>query len=305
MGAFNGSGTFVRSYNWQQDAVNGINISASRFDTEDDGFASGLSNCITRDGQGIPTANIAWGGFNLTGVGSLGAASAAFSGAVTGTTASFSTSVTAATAGQGSILIAPAASASGKVEFYNIAGTRIGYIYQPTTGAAANKLLFAKDDGTGFYFLGGALNSIDGLQVNGSGVWHAGNLTPANYALLSGAAFTGGITGTTGTFTGLVNAGGLQVSGNAVWHAGNLTPSNYALLSGASTFSGAIRRDGNFYLDLSGATPVVNFDSNDWISFDRTANKYYFNIGGTAVASIDASGNLKVLGNITASAGTV
>lgn len=68
MGAFNGSGTFVRSYSWVTDAANGINITASRFDTEDDGFAGGLSNCITRDGQGGPTANISWNGYGLTNV---------------------------------------------------------------------------------------------------------------------------------------------------------------------------------------------------------------------------------------------
>lgn len=57
MGSFNGSGTFVRSYNWQQDAANNVDISAPRMDTEDNGFASGLSLCVTRDGQGQMAAN--------------------------------------------------------------------------------------------------------------------------------------------------------------------------------------------------------------------------------------------------------
>jgi|SRR5579859_121127 len=48
---FNGSGTFNRIHNWQQDAANGINISAPEMDGEDDGFAAGLSLCLTRDGQ--------------------------------------------------------------------------------------------------------------------------------------------------------------------------------------------------------------------------------------------------------------
>src|SRR3954470_20413189 len=68
MGAFNGTGTFVRSYSWVQDAANAIDITATRFDTEDDGYAAGLTNCITRDGQGIPTANISWGGYDLSNV---------------------------------------------------------------------------------------------------------------------------------------------------------------------------------------------------------------------------------------------
>lgn len=57
MGAFNGSGVFVRSYNWTQDAANAIDITASRVDTEDTGFASGLSLCVTRDGQGPMASN--------------------------------------------------------------------------------------------------------------------------------------------------------------------------------------------------------------------------------------------------------
>ena len=66
--AFNGSGTFVRLYNWATDAANAVNITASRMDGEDSGFASGLSNCITRDGQSPALANIPLGGFKITGM---------------------------------------------------------------------------------------------------------------------------------------------------------------------------------------------------------------------------------------------
>jgi len=68
MGAFNGSGTFVRSYSWAVDAANSVNISATRMDTEDNGFASGLTNCLTRDGQSVPTANLPMSSFKLTGL---------------------------------------------------------------------------------------------------------------------------------------------------------------------------------------------------------------------------------------------
>jgi hypothetical protein len=51
MAGFNGIGIFVRAYNWVQDKANAIPITASRMDTEFDGIATGLSNCITRDGQ--------------------------------------------------------------------------------------------------------------------------------------------------------------------------------------------------------------------------------------------------------------
>ena len=64
--AFNGSGVFNRIYNWVNDRNNSIKILASRMDTEMDGFATGLSTCLTRDGQSTPTTNIPLGGFKLT-----------------------------------------------------------------------------------------------------------------------------------------------------------------------------------------------------------------------------------------------
>lgn len=67
--AFNGSGVFVRLYNWVNDRNNGIKIQATRMDNEMDGMATGLSTCMTKDGQSTPTANIPLGNFRLTGVG--------------------------------------------------------------------------------------------------------------------------------------------------------------------------------------------------------------------------------------------
>lgn len=66
---YNGSGTYVRCYNWTQDANNGIPITASRFDTEDNGFATGLSSVMTLNGQSVVTANLPMSGFRFTGVG--------------------------------------------------------------------------------------------------------------------------------------------------------------------------------------------------------------------------------------------
>ena len=67
--AFNGLGTFARLYSWVTDLSNSININATRMDAEMDGFATGLSNCITKDGQTTITANLPMAGFRHTGVG--------------------------------------------------------------------------------------------------------------------------------------------------------------------------------------------------------------------------------------------
>lgn len=66
---YNGSGVFTRVYNWVSDAAAAIPITASRVDSEDDGFATGLSNAICRDGQTAITANLPMAGFRHTGVG--------------------------------------------------------------------------------------------------------------------------------------------------------------------------------------------------------------------------------------------
>lgn len=55
--AFDGSGNFLRIHNWQQDAANNIDISAPEVDGEDNGFAAGLTLCVTRDGQGKMAAD--------------------------------------------------------------------------------------------------------------------------------------------------------------------------------------------------------------------------------------------------------
>lgn len=124
MGGFNGSGTYVRYYNWQNDKANGINITASRFDTEDGGFANGLSTCICKDGQTTTTAQIPFAsGIAATG-GSLSAMMLGKLGELT--TGIYS-------AGTGSIDFASNGSRTGGFTSTGLNGTVIG----ATTAAAA------------------------------------------------------------------------------------------------------------------------------------------------------------------------
>lgn len=55
---YNGVGVFSRIFNWATDKVNNVKIMASRMDSEMDGFATGLTNCVTKDGQSTTTARI-------------------------------------------------------------------------------------------------------------------------------------------------------------------------------------------------------------------------------------------------------
>lgn len=70
---FNGSGVFNRLYSWVQDAINGIKIRADRMDNEMNGMATGLTDCVTRDGQSPALADLPMAGFRHTGVGDANA----------------------------------------------------------------------------------------------------------------------------------------------------------------------------------------------------------------------------------------
>jgi hypothetical protein len=66
MAGFNGTGTFERNYNFQDDAANGIDIEAVRMDAEMDEIASALSSVMPRDGQAAATGDWDMGGNNIT-----------------------------------------------------------------------------------------------------------------------------------------------------------------------------------------------------------------------------------------------
>lgn len=69
MAGWSGSGVFTKTYSWVADAANGIKIRADRHDTNDTDFTNGINNCLTKDGQNVPTANLPMGTFKHTGVG--------------------------------------------------------------------------------------------------------------------------------------------------------------------------------------------------------------------------------------------
>jgi hypothetical protein len=66
---FNGTGIFQRVYQWTNDAANGLDVDATRTDTDSNDIADGLTNCITRDGQSPALANLPMATFKLTGLG--------------------------------------------------------------------------------------------------------------------------------------------------------------------------------------------------------------------------------------------
>lgn len=73
---WNGAGSFTRTNGlnsgattWQADDADGITIITDHHDTHDQDLASGINNCLTKDGQNAPDANLNMGGFRFTNAG--------------------------------------------------------------------------------------------------------------------------------------------------------------------------------------------------------------------------------------------
>jgi hypothetical protein len=66
--SFNGSGTFLINSSGQP-VVTGTTISSTAFNALTSDLGTGLTTCLTKDGQSTPTGNIKMGAFKLTNVG--------------------------------------------------------------------------------------------------------------------------------------------------------------------------------------------------------------------------------------------
>lgn len=189
-GGFNGTGTYNRYFNWTNDKNNGINITASRFDTEDSGFATGLSTTITKDGQQTTTARIPFAVGLSINQGVANTPSISFIG--DNATGFYQTST-----GQISI----AASGSNVGTFTSV-GLGIG------TAAPRTAL----DINTGTLTAGGLNVSGSGSINIGTGAIVAGSLN-----IGTGAINAGSITGTSATVgTGTVTAGQYNIGASQI-----------------------------------------------------------------------------------------
>ena len=91
-------------------------------------------------------------------------------------------------------------------------------------------------------------------------------------------------------------------SASHVWYVNNaetmrtnatagVQSSRFWVVSGANT---------DYYMNFSGSNPIINFDGNDYLAYDRTNNTYGFYTGGVLKASIDNLGNVVAAGNLNA-----
>ena len=67
------NGTYSGASVWASDLAANIKIVASRHDTHDQDLATGINACLNKNGLNSPTANINWGGFKITNLGTANA----------------------------------------------------------------------------------------------------------------------------------------------------------------------------------------------------------------------------------------
>lgn len=253
--AFNGSGTFNRVHSWATDKTNTVVVTASRMDAEDDGFATGLSTTICKDGQTVTTARIPF---------VLG--TSALAGSVSSVSYGFTNDLNTG-------LYSPAADGWALAA----GGTK-------TLSSTATALTM-----TGTLTLSGALTvSSGGITVVASGITiTAGGLSiAADGATVTGNSTIAGTLGVSSNFA--VNTDKFTVAGAS----GNTVVAGTLGVTGAATITGALSAAGVISgPDGLVSAPAYTFsnDSNSGI-FRVGADAFGLACGGAEVARFTASG---------------
>jgi hypothetical protein len=126
--SFNGSGTFQINTAGQP-VVTGTVISSTAFNALTADLATGLSTCVTKDGQTNPTANLPMAGYKLTGLGNGSAATdSATLGQVQGGVVSLINSISGTDTITGSLSPALTAYAAGQMFYFVAAGANTGAV---------------------------------------------------------------------------------------------------------------------------------------------------------------------------------
>lgn len=235
--AFNGSGTFNRVHSWATDKTNTVAVTASRMDAEDDGFATGLTTCITKDGQTTTTARIPFAS-------GVSAAAGTVSGVSYGLTNDLDTGLYFPAANSWGLSAGGTETLRSTATAVTLTGTLAVSGASTLTGAVTASSTLA---------LTGAATLSSTLAVTGAATLSSTLAVTGAATLSSTLAVTG-----TATFTSTLNANdNVNVNTNKfniVAASGNTTIAGTLGVTGASTFAAVSGTSGTFTAALSGAT---------------------------------------------------
>jgi hypothetical protein len=308
--SFNGSGTFVINSSGQPVVANTV-ISTTVFNALTADLATGLSTCVTKDGQTIPTANLPMGTFKLT---NLGVGSAATDSATLGQVQASTTkliTVSGTDTITGTLSPALAAYATGQM-FYFVAGatntsavtlnidslgaksvTRHGSTALVAGDILSGEVCVVVYDGTRFQLLNPA--SYTNLNVTGVLALAAGT------ALLPSLAFTGDLN--TGLWSPAADTLAASTGGVERWRVSS--SGNFGVGTSTPTEKFEVYADTNALVSArvaqdnlgTSAIAALRLDTqgNSWsIRSGRDGGYLSFHDAGGERARFDVSGNLGI-----------
>lgn len=227
------NGTYSGSTVWQSDAAAAVKIRADRHDTHDQDLATGINNCLTKDGQNSPSSNISWGNFKITSLANGAAASDAANYGQTITALAWSGNTITATRSAGNLTITVnAANITSSLGF-----TPVNKAGDSMTGSLSNTATIISGTSSGELRVGGQSAAQIGRAFKFDGTM---------------AVTTSGVAGTFRTIA-LTDVETFTGNGNPA------APSGYALTVSGSFGGGYRLIDGSSHLGIWSASSAMTF----------------------------------------------
>jgi len=278
---------------WTGDASLGIGIEAGRHDTQDNDFATGINQCLNKDGSNAATGNLNIGGYKVTNIASGTARTDALSvaqlqdggviwcgtsgGSANAQTLTPSPAITAYAAGQRFLFIAGFSNTAAMT--INVSGVGTKNVFLGATNAAvgaygvrANQLYEIIYDGTQFKVLNESATTLANNTYNylgqSTGTANALVLTPTIPMLSYAFGFYYFFTNATNTGACTVNISGLGAI-------------NLQNRSGAALSAGQLQGGFHYLCYINGSTVYVLNPSRININWTPTITQ-----SGTVTATI-------------------